>query len=861
LIILSCLPDHQIENVLLIFAKIVVRIEGRSLASFVRKLSSLNTQLKPFTYHKWNLNGQKKINDVISCSESEISAFDVFKTRSPFMMVGAGKGPMLATYTTDAPGSQNVSVSASKLATKVATKVSSAVFSFAKTFIWGTTEPTQEQEEQQPSIDPAIRVSIKHDLADQKREIYSIDTDITGKFAVTSDSLGRVMILDIQSMTIIHIIKGHREAQCQWVYVDNHISLIVYAPLRGIMERYSIIDGVITRTYAAHIGVDKLMLYAPPMIGWNQQQPPLTRSECYMLSLDGSLERVVLLEDPIQTSPTTIIPTAEPIVKSDNSDDAHFLKRFEDLIRDCKSDSLTNRKEMRELLGMFNSYSYVIRALDVLSSCDHVPMSVQLDMTDSALSVLLDNKEDSKAWTKYKIYTQNRLSVLQTYQAIANRPPPPQQSPHPQDHEFEIIHHNGEQDWTKITGVDLDRLYRSEIVCNDIDHASYSYRRLHTLSLEQFLSCFALAGRDDEENDQDSTLPLDPTKCVGEKRYALATMLFYAITSSNDTNDHTESIHNMFQVLRSLTLYHADAQSLFLDLFLDCIDLDGVTHIPPNLVTQLIKFLFHDNTDDDNEEKRDHKAALALIIRSCKRTHHLYNAYLLLSLLLSTSSEWIGSISSGETMIETTLDKLQDVMFLVAKVIRNTLVSISSLERGDTRLLQLTAEQQIIDDGAVDGIKCESSLIDRSTKIDILLTRFTALNGDRYDKRLLLYCALACEKVNKYATSLVYMNTVQDVPPIIRYGCALMIWTKFCSDHLAPFIEYAIKHKRIPKLASHPELYKYQRNILDIMLANEPEYKEDIDGHQTTDEKWPPQDVLLEEAEQMANKFKLSSYV
>jgi hypothetical protein len=768
----------------------MVRVDG-TFASFVRKATP---ESKPFFYTKWSLNGQTKINDMISCMETEISAFDIFKTRSAFMLIGVGKGPMIATYTTDAPSSQNVT----KIATKVASKVSTAVFSFAKTFIWGT-----EQEEKKEPVDPITQVSIKHDLSDPKREIYSIDADITKRYAVTSDHLGRIMILDIQSMTLIHIIKGHREAQCQWIYDGDRVWLVVYAPLRGILETYAF-EGTITRKHAAHVGLEKLMLITPPFIGWNSQQYP-PRPELYMLSLDGTLEKIVLTDPTSEnTSPTT--PTSPIGEKPTSSTDEVLLERYDTVI---KSDTI-NKKDILDMLTTFKSYSYVIRALDTLLSAPHIPIGLHIEMTQKALSVLFNNKDDTVAWQSYKTFTENRLILLQVYQTISDHQHFMQQSP--QDSDFEFIHEPSEQGWNTDYSTN-----------HHFDHGSHPFKRLPMLSAPQFLQCFHLSSQSD-------SITLD--KSIGSSKYALANMLYLPVITSHDA----ESIHQMFQILREISVVPHDLQTLFMVYMLQCIDAERLIRVPPKLVIQLIKFLFQD------------RSSLLVFVSACKRTTHLTNAYMILSLLSTHFDEWIRSIPSGRASVDITLGKLENMLYLCSHINLNTQVSVSNVEK-DTRILGLVAEQQTIDDGHGHG---KHTNLSQDAKIEQILKQFPTFSGDRYPIRIAVYCALNCYKMKNYSASFKYIQTM---PSNVQYECALMIWSKFCSEYVAPFIEYGIKNKRSLKQETTTELYKYQRQLLDIMYTHD---SLQIEEKEIPKQEWPPQDKILEELEQLSNKYQVS---
>lgn len=52
---------------------------------------------------------------------------------------------------------------------------------------------------------------------DLRRNLASLTIDPTGRLAATTDSFGRVLLLDLLQNIIVKIWKGYRDAQCGWV--------------------------------------------------------------------------------------------------------------------------------------------------------------------------------------------------------------------------------------------------------------------------------------------------------------------------------------------------------------------------------------------------------------------------------------------------------------------------------------------------------------------------------------------------------------------------------------------------------------------------------------------------------------------
>jgi hypothetical protein len=145
----------------------------------------------------------------------------------------------------------------------VANKVTSAVFSLAKSFWTGNTNdalpPSSNRaiEEKMQSLDPVLS------LLDTYRKIICISlsppSPMTGRpqLAGLSDSLGRVMLMDLDEGQIVRMWKGLRSAQLGWLEIIENNSLlplvhgtcrkillfVIYSPKRGILEVYRMWNG------------------------------------------------------------------------------------------------------------------------------------------------------------------------------------------------------------------------------------------------------------------------------------------------------------------------------------------------------------------------------------------------------------------------------------------------------------------------------------------------------------------------------------------------------------------------------------------------------------------------------------------
>lgn len=68
----------------------------------------------------------------------------------------------------------------------------------------------------------------------------------SGAWAASCDTLGRIVLMDLQSRNFFRMIKGYREAQIAWFQVDKDQAiplLLIYAPKRTTFEAWDVLHG------------------------------------------------------------------------------------------------------------------------------------------------------------------------------------------------------------------------------------------------------------------------------------------------------------------------------------------------------------------------------------------------------------------------------------------------------------------------------------------------------------------------------------------------------------------------------------------------------------------------------------------
>eukprot|EP00761_Pharyngomonas_kirbyi_P012440 gb/GECH01012467.1/.p1 GENE.gb/GECH01012467.1/~~gb/GECH01012467.1/.p1 ORF type:complete len:527 (+),score=131.48 gb/GECH01012467.1/:1-1581(+) len=358
----SPLTAFSQEDLTVIYPDQIIVVDTVSLRPFLSHKTQHRTQdttADPssisdatFEYKKYAF-GSEDFVDAICCGPVEDSVFAVYHAAATRQFIAVGTDHMLSTFTVAA--NAGTPLSAAAIATNVASKVSSAMYSFAKSFIWGgdshdTVDPSSSSSsglsssslvssvsKESSSIkdenttphasnidhktEPAIDLAPEVELTDPRRRMESIGPDPTGRYAAATDSLGRIMIVDLHSMIIIRMLKGYRSAQCAWIVsppsessetsLASHVSsgglfLVVLSPVRRVIEVWDVGHwqriGSITAALGSDNGEDAvrgcLLQETVTLIGDHPSSTKKQYSEntfpcsCLLLRNDGNMYRI-----------------------------------------------------------------------------------------------------------------------------------------------------------------------------------------------------------------------------------------------------------------------------------------------------------------------------------------------------------------------------------------------------------------------------------------------------------------------------------------------------------------------------------------------------------------------------------------
>jgi hypothetical protein len=340
----------------------LVSITGLDLATSIQKSLSgtkFSSEDLTFTFKKWSLNQpppspNQKPNQSKSL-KTAITSLNIHRTPSTpsnseqhlpksFVCVdGLSLGPSILSYPNQSsnyfsselgftpynrflvvgqPGSTNVcfSIYASTDPTKGSIiNMATKFLTLAKSF-WGD----QKADSSDATQAPTSSVHPWQHFVDLPRHIQSINLSPPSndgtRLVCMSDTLGRVLLLDVESGDILRMWKGARDAQCGWLTAYNHkysqiypnepplrkLFLVIYYSKRGQLEVYRMRSGKKVKSIRIGLGwrllnsnSDILSSVSPDTIQSTSLELFPFNSFCFLLNPKG---RIYLLTQPYHNS-------------------------------------------------------------------------------------------------------------------------------------------------------------------------------------------------------------------------------------------------------------------------------------------------------------------------------------------------------------------------------------------------------------------------------------------------------------------------------------------------------------------------------------------------------------------------------
>jgi hypothetical protein len=251
-------PVRRIKGNAVLFEKaVVVLLDDAAVLAALRlnaeDASSSATKPASFPYQKFELEGQRVVNDLFTCAGAEVAdPWSTLKSvRSTSLIVCGGAFPMLGLYVPLEKHGRLLG-----LASELTSKLTSAVFSMAKSWWSSGNESSAVSPVKAPKIEEARSLDMGFELNDSAREIHAvvIAPGENPSLAAACDNFGRVLLVDLEHQIVVRMWKGYRDAQVAWMEQDDALFLVMYAPRRGIMEVWRMRHG--QREAMSDVGTD-----------------------------------------------------------------------------------------------------------------------------------------------------------------------------------------------------------------------------------------------------------------------------------------------------------------------------------------------------------------------------------------------------------------------------------------------------------------------------------------------------------------------------------------------------------------------------------------------------------------------------
>ncbi|XP_052787528.1 rab3 GTPase-activating protein non-catalytic subunit-like isoform X1 [Mya arenaria] len=367
---------EQHEELVILYKRVLVTIDGFSLYQALkacrnqvaRATASGETSLQPppLAYKKWAPQDMESVSDTHTTGMHTPNPFDqmvlaslnshtsAIRTNPPaasiYLMVGVG--PYTGFFYAIEGSSQPI---LSEVAFAVASKLKSAIMSAASGWLtFGSKSKAEGAGEKQPKIEPATPLPLKFGLPDQRRAGLCVSLSPNNTYAATTDSFGRVILIDVAQGVAARMWKGYRDAQVGWVEVREEEGphsasrqsrsaqfLVIYAARRGILEIWLAGNG--PRVAAFNVSKHcQLVSISHGILGLNNVTCKGVRIKAFQ----------VALIEPNGTLKTVQVPFHLALSDRNNKRvrDMHLLKKLKQVLKENTEQSESLNAQVRDLL-------------------------------------------------------------------------------------------------------------------------------------------------------------------------------------------------------------------------------------------------------------------------------------------------------------------------------------------------------------------------------------------------------------------------------------------------------------------------------------------------------------------------------
>ncbi|KAJ2305968.1 hypothetical protein IWW55_001675 [Coemansia sp. RSA 2706] len=258
----------------------LVSIDGRSLYLALRLcLEEAAIDEGPtFQYKKWAFDlGTPRVSDAAACGPplwrdplaqlvrgAHASSAQLADATARFLVAPQNGDAAFGVFTTSEDAA--ATFSAVDIAGKMAARVTGAVLSMARSYLWRGGSGELSGQASPGRTEPSTMVSCALAVRDSPRKVLHIAlAPAQYALAALTDSLGRVLLLDLDSCEVVHMLKGVRGCQCAWLEstCDGRRCLLVavYTARRGVLEIYE--PGAMQPLDSVNVGAGWTLVQCP----------------------------------------------------------------------------------------------------------------------------------------------------------------------------------------------------------------------------------------------------------------------------------------------------------------------------------------------------------------------------------------------------------------------------------------------------------------------------------------------------------------------------------------------------------------------------------------------------------------------
>ncbi|XP_055879124.1 rab3 GTPase-activating protein non-catalytic subunit-like isoform X1 [Biomphalaria glabrata] len=446
------------DELLIMYTKSIVSIDGFSLVQSLRaccnqvaRATASGTenllQPPPLEYKKWFLAEQEQVCDYVACGVACANPFDQLKAASmlggvkasvktspPTMSVfmTSGNHPYVGFFYAIEGFTQPI---LSEVAIAMANKIKSAILSAASGWL-GFGGKAKEEKEKPPKIEPATPLPLRFGLPDKRRVGENIILSPNNNYAATTDSFGRVILIDVQRGVAVRMWKGYRDAQLGWVEVKeenvepckNHDLyrlaqfLIIYAPRRGILEVWLAAHG----PRVAAFNVSKSSCLICPcygMMGLNNVTCKGVKSKAFLCALidpDGMIKTIHI---PFH------LALSDKSIK--RARDLHLLKKLKAFLKESAEDREGLEETILQLLLDMKVASIAHQALERVLSTKYLPIQLMQKVVRACIKKLESRAKesldlDSRIMLMFCKAQKSLMTLYSSVSLLNNSEPEPQ---------------------------------------------------------------------------------------------------------------------------------------------------------------------------------------------------------------------------------------------------------------------------------------------------------------------------------------------------------------------------------------------------------------------------------------------------